>query len=183
MVQAFSMMEQLKNYFFNKAIESARQSFFSDKTSAKKQLLCVMDVNEIDSSNLIKITNDHFKPARYEIYFLFHWSELSEKMEGANVHFYSKKKVTWFGGLNKLDEYECLNKKYDLVIYPQPEYRKDFEFISKIVNASLQVGSVENLDRYNLDLALDCRSKDLSKFYRQLKDYFPRLFTVKSSSN
>ena len=177
------MMEQLKNYFFNKAIESAKQSFSSDRPSEKKQLLCVMDVNDIDSSNLIKITKDHFKTADYEIYFLFHWSKLSEKMEGANVHFYSNKRVSWFGGLNKLNEYECLDNQYDLVIYPQSHYRKDFEFISRVVNAKLQVGSVENLDRYNLDLALDCQSKDLSKFYRQLKNYFPRLFSIKTSSN
>jgi hypothetical protein len=177
------MMEQLKNYFFNKAIENAKQSITSDKSSGKKQLLCVMDVDDIDSSKLIQITNDHFKKANYEIYYLFHWSKLSEKMEGVNVHFYSNKKVTWFGSISKLKEYECLDNQYDLVIYPQPAYRKDFDFVSKVVKATLQIGSVENLDKYDLDLALDCQSNDLSKFYKQLKDYFPRLFSIKSSSN
>ena len=182
LVQAFSMMGQLKNYFFNKAVETAKQSLTSAK-KAKKQLLCVMEVAELEASQYIEKTNTHFKNAGYEIYFLFYWSKLNEKMDGTNVHFYSKKKVSWFGGLTNLSEYDCLLKSYDLVLYPQKSFRKDFEFVSKIIDSNLQVGTVENLEKYNLDLALDCDSSDLTSFYKQLNDYFPRLFSRKIASN
>lgn len=170
------MMEQIKKYFFNKAVDGAKDHLLSAHKNGRKRLLCVMDVDEGEASTFINVTNKYFKNAGYDIFFLFHWSQLSEKMEGANVHFYSNKSLKWYGGLANLKAYDCLVKDYSLVVYPQSAYRKDFEFVSKIVKADIQVGRVDNLAKYNIDLAMDCQSDALQDFYKQLKAYFPRLY-------
>lgn len=174
------MISNIKNYFFRKDLEKAKQLDIPSPTNRSNKLLFLVDASRIDVKKYVSEVSKKIKPTGFYCRFLFYNARTGPSSK-SSVHLYSSKDLKWTGSFKNIEAHSVLMNPYFMCFFPQKNYRREFDFASDIIKCKFRIGFSENNESYNLDISVDSERDDVNLFLDQVFLISPELFKAHSS--